>query len=80
MADFLAGRTKNDCEPVTRALYPEVDEAFCWLEGHADTRMTGTGSSVFAEFYKREQAEDVLKLLPNHMRGFVAEGINSLSV
>ena len=80
MADFLAGGTKNDCEPVTRALYPEVDEAFCWLEGHADTRMTGTGSSVFAEFQKREQAEDVLKLLPNHMRGFVAEGINSLSV
>ena len=80
MADFLAGGTKNDCEPVTRALYPEVDEAFCWLEGHADTRMTGTGSSVFAKFQKKEQAEDVLEMLPNHMRGFVAEGINSLSV
>ena len=80
MADFLAGGTKNDCEPVTRALYPEVDEAFCWLEGHADTRMTGTGASVFAEFHNREEAEDVLELLPNHMRGFVAAGINSLSV
>ena len=80
MADFLAGGAKNDCEPVTRALYPEVDEAFCWLQGHADTRMTGTGSSVFAKFQKREQAEGVLEMLPNHMRGFVAEGINSLSV
>ena len=80
MADFLAGGAKNDCEPVTRALYPEVDEAFCWLEGHADTRMTGTGSSVFAKFQKKEQAEEVLELLPNHMRGFIAEGINSLSV
>ena len=80
MADFLAGGTKNDCEPVTRALYPEVDEAFYWLEGHADTRMTGTGSSVFAKFQKRRQAEEVLELLPNHMRGFVAEGINSLSI
>ena len=80
MADFLAGGAKNDCEPVTRALYPEVDEAFCWLEGYADTRMTGTGSSVFAKFQKKEQAEEVLELLPNHMRGFVAEGINSLSV
>ena len=80
MADFLAGGTKNDCEPVTRALYPEVDEAFCWLEGHADTRMTGTGSSVFAKFQNREQAEGVLKMLPNHMRGFAAEGINSLSI
>ena len=80
MADFLAGGAKNDCEPVTRSLYPEVDEAFCWLQGHADTRMTGTGSSVFAKFQKREQAEGVLEMLPNHMRGFVAEGINSLSV
>ena len=80
MADFLAGGTTNDCEPVTRALYPEVDEAFCWLEGHADTRMSGTGSSVFAKFHNREQAEYVLELLPSHMRGFVAEGINSLSV
>ena len=80
MADFLAGGTKNDCEPVTRALYPEVDEAFCWLEGYADARMTGTGASVFAKFQNKEQAEGVLELLPNHMRGFVAAGINSLSV
>ena len=50
------------------------------LEGHADTRMTGTGSSVFAKFQKKEQAEEVLELLPNNMQGFVAEGINSLSV
>jgi 4-diphosphocytidyl-2-C-methyl-D-erythritol kinase len=27
MADFLAGRSRNDCESVTRNLYPEVDKA-----------------------------------------------------
>ena len=81
MADFLAGRTentKNDCEPVVRKLYPQVDEAFLWLGSHAEPRMTGTGSSVFAKFSSEEQAKALLKRLPDNMRGFVAEGINTL--
>ena len=81
MADFLAGsteNTKNDCEPVVRKLYPQVDEAFRWLESHAEPRMTGTGSSVFAKFSSEEQAKALLTRLPDNMRGFVAEGINTL--
>ena len=81
MADFLAGstkNTKNDCEPLVRKLYPQVDEAFRWLESHAKARMTGTGSSVFAKFSSEKQAKAILKRLPDNMRGFVAEGINTL--
>ena len=78
MADFLAGSSRNDCETVTRKLYPQVDEALSWLTKHAEARMTGTGSSVFAKFSSKKEARSVLEELPNDMRGFVAEGINSL--
>ena len=78
MADFLAGSYKNDCEQVVRTLYPQVDKAFRWLESHAEARMTGTGSSVFASFSSEKQARSLLERLPGDMRGFVAKGINSL--
>ena len=78
MADFLAGSSRNDCETVTRKLYPQVDEALRWLSKHAEARMTGTGSSVFAKFSSKKEARSALEQLPNYMRGFVAEGIDSL--
>jgi 4-diphosphocytidyl-2-C-methyl-D-erythritol kinase len=78
IADFLAGRSRNDCESSTRKLYPQVDEAMNWLGQHAEPRMTGTGSSVFAAFEDQASAQAVLELLPAGMSGFVAEGVNSL--
>lgn len=78
MADFLAGRTRNDCESVTRKLYPEVDQAIEWLAQFAEARMTGTGSSVFGVFPDQESANETLEKLPPTLRGFVARGINSL--
>ncbi len=76
MADFLAGRAGNDCEDVTRKLYPEVDDALTWLSAHGDARMTGTGSSVFASFTEEASARDAMAQLPPGMHGFVAQGIN----
>ena len=78
MADFLAGRSRNDCESVTRNLYPEVDKALNWLSRYGPARMTGTGASVFADFPGEEPARAALSALPDHWRGFVAQGINSL--
>ena len=80
MADFLAGsaRVRNDCELVTKKLYPKIEEAHSWLSKHAETRMTGTGASVFAKFTSEKQARAVLEQAPKDMRGFVAEGVNSL--
>ena len=80
MADFLAGsaRVRNDCELVTKKLYPKIKEAHSWLSKHAETRMTGTGASVFAKFTTEKQARAVLEQAPKGMRGFVAEGVNSL--
>jgi 4-diphosphocytidyl-2-C-methyl-D-erythritol kinase len=78
MADFLAGRSRNDCEAVTRALYPEVAEALDWLAQFTESRMTGTGASVFARCASRSEAEQLLSKLPEPLTGFVAQGVNTL--
>ena len=78
IADFLAGRARNDCESTTCKLYPEVDRALNWLSQFAAARMTGTGSSIFASFPDSASAEAVLQQLPQKMTGFVAKGVNSL--
>ena len=78
MADFLAGRSRNDCEAVTRALYPAVAEALDWLAQFTEARMTGTGASVFARCESRAEAEQLLARLPEPLTGFVAQGVNTL--
>jgi 4-diphosphocytidyl-2-C-methyl-D-erythritol kinase len=82
MADFLAGRAHNDCENITKQLYPPVNEALQWLSAHGKARMTGTGSSIFASFEDEASARAVLAKLPAAMpekfKGFVAKGVNSL--
>jgi len=78
MADFLAGVARNDCEPVTCRLYPEVEQALSWLTQFGQARMTGTGASVFAEFTAEAKADAALSQMPARWRGFVARGLNSL--
>lgn len=78
MTDFLAGRSRNDCEAVTTKLYPEVANTLSLLGKFAEPRMTGTGSSVFAEFKTEVEAMAILAKLPKPLQVFVAKGINSL--
>jgi len=78
IADFLTAGSRNDCESVTRKLYPEVDEALNWLAQIAEARMTGTGSSIFARFDEKAEAEGILARLPANLKGFVAKGLDSL--
>jgi 4-diphosphocytidyl-2C-methyl-D-erythritol kinase len=40
--------------------------------------MSGTGSSVFAQFTNEARAREVLGKIPNGTTGFVAQGMNSL--
>ncbi|OYV76158.1 MAG: 4-(cytidine 5'-diphospho)-2-C-methyl-D-erythritol kinase [Chromatiales bacterium 21-64-14] len=76
ITDFLAGTTTNDCEPVVRARYPEVDQALAWLSRHGAARLTGTGACVFAGYPVRSHAEAVMAALPAGWNGFVARGLN----
>ena len=78
MADFLAGRAKNDCEAVTRNLHPEVNEALNWLDQFSEARMTGTGSAVFCKFENEAAAQAGFAKRPSNLNGFVARGSNSL--
>ena len=80
IADFLAGRSRNDCESVTCALYPEVAQALDWLGRYAPARMTGTGAAVFASFDAQEAAAAVYREIPVDLQGFIARGMNSLEM
>ncbi|MCR8921494.1 4-(cytidine 5'-diphospho)-2-C-methyl-D-erythritol kinase [Dasania sp. GY-MA-18] len=74
-AVFEEGHT-NDCEPVVRALYPEVDNALKWLSLKTNSRLTGTGACVFGQFADQASALQVLNELPAELTGFVAKGVN----
>jgi 4-diphosphocytidyl-2-C-methyl-D-erythritol kinase len=80
IATFFEGGTRNDCQPVVRALYPEVDNALNWLDKFGEAKLTGTGSCVFAAFAEQSAAERAIAGLPRRWFGFVARGINESPV
>jgi 4-diphosphocytidyl-2-C-methyl-D-erythritol kinase len=66
----------NDCEPVTRRLFPEVGRALDWLGAFAPARMSGTGACIFAPFESAAAAAAVAYQVPAAWRAFVAAGRN----
>ncbi|NDL63026.1 4-(cytidine 5'-diphospho)-2-C-methyl-D-erythritol kinase [Acerihabitans arboris] len=74
--DLLAGPFHNDCEPIARKHFYEVEQHLSWLLEYAPSRLTGTGACVFAEFDTETAARQVLEQAPAWMRGFVARGVN----
>ena len=76
ISHFLAGQGINVCEAVVKKRFPPVANALDFLLKYAPARMSGTGACVFAAFEDRTAAQEVLKLLPQGWRGFVAKGMN----
>lgn len=76
LASLLTTPYENDCEKIVRSLYPEVDKQLSWLLQYAPSRLTGTGSCVFAEFSSRKDAQAVFAQLPDNVLAFVAQGRN----
>ncbi len=74
--EFQQGDWHNDCEPLVKKNYPEVEKALRWLIEYAPSRMTGTGACVFAEFEHEARAREILALMPTWLHGFVARGKN----
>ena len=72
----LLGCTQNDCEAVTRKLYPPVGEAIEWLEKFGSPRMSGTGASIFAFFKTGEEAKSVAARKPEHWTAFSGRRLN----
>lgn len=74
---FRAGSvTRNDCEPITKALYPLVGEALERLRKFAPARMSGTGASVYAAFASRPEALMARSQMPAGWNSFIARGLN----
>ncbi|WP_186728099.1 4-(cytidine 5'-diphospho)-2-C-methyl-D-erythritol kinase [Vibrio sp. T20] len=76
LSTLLEQEYVNDCEKIVRMLYPEVDKQLSWLLQYAPSRLTGTGSCVFAEFNSKNEAELVREQLPDTVSAFVAKGRN----
>lgn len=66
----------NDCEPIVRKRFREVEQLLLWLLQYAPSRLTGSGACVFAEFDSEPAALQVLNQAPTWLRGFVARGVN----
>ena len=73
---FNSKQWHNDCENIVRKRYPQVEMALSWLVEYAPSRLTGTGSCVFAPFETKTQAVQALLNLPESLSGFVAKGCN----
>jgi len=69
-------QTRNDCEAVVRARYPEVAAALDWLGAFSPARLSGTGSCLFASFDSAAAAERVAARVPDEWRSFVARGVS----
>jgi 4-diphosphocytidyl-2-C-methyl-D-erythritol kinase len=76
LAEHVAGRTGNVCEPVTIGRYPVVAEALAWARARGAARMTGTGASVFLAFDDEAAAERARAEVPASWWSFVARGRN----
>jgi 4-diphosphocytidyl-2-C-methyl-D-erythritol kinase len=77
---FFEAGGRNDCEPVVRALCPEVGEALDWLSRFAPARLTGTGSCVFAACGSAAEAERLAARVPDCWTSLVARGLNASPV
>lgn len=78
MAAFSRVQGHNDLEPVAVRMQPVIAEWLEWLrQQHGTTKvaMSGSGSSVFAEFLSESAARQVFGRLPGNMSGFVVPGL-----
>ncbi|HEY6483088.1 MAG TPA: 4-(cytidine 5'-diphospho)-2-C-methyl-D-erythritol kinase [Steroidobacteraceae bacterium] len=73
---FFASGGRNDCEPVVRAMVPEVAEALDWLDRFAPARLTGTGSCIFAAAASAIEAERLAARVPDRWTSYVARALN----
>ncbi len=77
MAAFFEGDSRNDCQPLVRMLYPQVDNALKVLGKFGEARLTGTGACAFISFDDVERAKAARELLPAGWTSILARGVNA---
>ena len=76
---FFSGAGHNDLQDVVLPRYPEVKQAWEWLNEHSPTaRMTGSGACVFAALETEESARHIAAEAPEGLTVVVAEGVDRL--
>lgn len=76
MLTFVTGDGHNDCEPIVRSSYSEVEKVFDWFGSDSQARLTGTGACVFCPYPDKDAAKKAARSLPKHWTGFVVKGLN----
>lgn len=76
MHAFFAGDSRNDCQPIVRQLYPQVDNALNWLGNFGDARLTGTGACVFCQCDSEAVARRIARQTPAPWKAWAASGLN----
>lgn len=67
----------NDCEPIVRERYPQVDQLISYLSKFAPTRLTGTGACVFTRCDSKEQALSIQNELKSlSVKNFITKSLN----
>ena len=67
---------KNDLQAVATRLFPPIAHALEWLSNFGAARMTGSGACVFCSFEREEQADEVLKQVPEQWKAWKAKALN----
>lgn len=66
---------KNDLQSVAEKCYPPVSQAAEWLGRQANARMTGSGACLFAQVASEEEANSILRQLPEPWKGWKTKGL-----
>ncbi len=74
--DALAGRGRNDCEPVVRKQFPAMVDVFEKLAHWGRPVMTGTGSGIFIPMQDRQAAESAARQIKNLYNSRAVTGVD----
>ncbi|AAM67731.1 4-(cytidine 5'-diphospho)-2-C-methyl-D-erythritol kinase [Buchnera aphidicola] len=75
--DFLLrSRFHNDFENVIKKKFKKIKQLISMLSLYAPSRITGTGSCIFAEFNDKKSAQKIHSLLPHNVQGTIVKSVN----
>ncbi|MBT8041099.1 MAG: 4-(cytidine 5'-diphospho)-2-C-methyl-D-erythritol kinase [Gammaproteobacteria bacterium] len=76
LSDYWEGAGRNDCEPVVRQQFPEVDETFRKLAAWGRPRLTGTGSALFLEAGSSAKAQATARAIKTLYNSRAVRGVD----
>jgi 4-diphosphocytidyl-2-C-methyl-D-erythritol kinase len=76
ITDLIDSTFGNDCLEVVLSQYPDVQDAYNWLQQFGAPMLTGTGSCLFAFFESQHAVERVAAKVPSQWQAFVTKTSN----